>query len=170
MLCSPSRNLVRKQPYEAQIEYHKLPVKKRQLQNIIKRHTNGGGRYVYAFVKKEISQKNKTERVTYGTEHNYDPLFGFFDYIIYTDEAHVNPTSQAQGRVTRERGKRDDPENIEERPPLKGVRFHIAAWISWWGKAEKLEFYNDEEDKVERPPYPGKPRRRLTTKTEDEYL
>lgn len=96
-------------------------------------------------------------------------LFGFFDYIVYTDEAHVDPTSQAQGRVTREQGTRDNPENIEERPPLKGVRFHIAAWISWWGKAEKLEFYNDEEDKVEQPPYPPKPRRRPKTETEAEY-
>ncbi|PMD18368.1 hypothetical protein NA56DRAFT_727527, partial [Hyaloscypha hepaticicola] len=47
---------------------------------------------------------------------------------------------------------------------------HIAAWISWWGKAEKLEFYNDEEDKVERPPYPGKPRWCPMTETEDKYL
>jgi hypothetical protein len=169
MLCSPSRNPVRKQPYEAQIEYHNLPVKKRQLQNMMKRHTNGGGRYVCAFVKKEISQKNKVKRATYGTEHIYDPLFGFFDHIIYTDEAHIDPTSQAQGRVTRERGTRDDPENIEERPPLKGVRFHIAAWVSWWGKADKLQFYNDEEDKTEQPPYSSKPRRRPTTETEAEY-
>jgi transposase len=117
MLVSPLRNPVRKQPYKAQIEYHNLPVKKRQLQKMMKRNTNGGGRYVCAFVKKEISQKNKVERVTYSSEHNYD-------------EAHVDPTSQTQGRVTRERGTRNNPENIEERPPLKGIRFHIAAWIS----------------------------------------
>jgi hypothetical protein len=99
----------------------------------------------------------------------YDPLFGFFDHIVYTDEAHIDPTSQAQGMILREQGKRDNPENIEERPPLKGVRFHIAAWISWWGKAQKLEFYNDEEDKIEQPPYPSKPRRRPTTEIEEEY-
>jgi hypothetical protein len=71
--------------------------------------------------------------------------------------------------VTREQRTRDLPENIEERPPLKGVRFHIAAWISWWGKADTLEFYNDEEDKIEHPLYPSKPRRRPTTETEEEY-
>ncbi|KAF2680212.1 hypothetical protein K458DRAFT_459947, partial [Lentithecium fluviatile CBS 122367] len=38
-----------------------------------------------------------------------------------------------------------------------------------WGKAAKLEFYNDEEDKIKHPPYPSKPRRRLTTETEEEY-
>ncbi|KAF2185435.1 hypothetical protein K469DRAFT_726646 [Zopfia rhizophila CBS 207.26] len=144
MLCSPSRNPVRKQPYEAQIAYHNLPVGKRQLQR-------------------------KMKELTKGDTHLYAPLFGFFDHIVYTDEAHVDPTSQAQGRITREQGTRDLPENIEERPPLKGVRFHIAAWISWWGKAAKLEFYNDEEDKIEYPPYPSKPRRRPTTETEEEY-
>ena len=61
----------------------------------MKRHINGGGRYVYAFVKKEISLKNKVERVTYGINHNYDPLFGFFDHIVYINEAHVDLTSQA---------------------------------------------------------------------------
>ena len=127
MLCSPSRNPVRKQPYEAQIAYHHLPVKTRQLQRKIKELTYGGGRYKCAFVKKTISDKNATERTTYGSQHLYDPIFGFWDHIVFTDEAHIDPTSQAQGRVTREQGTRDKPENIEERPPLKGVRFHIAA-------------------------------------------
>ena len=131
--------------------------------------TYGGGRYKCAFVKKTISDKNATERTTYGSQHLYDPIFSFWDHIVFTDEAHIDPTSQAQGRVTREQGTRDKPENIEERPPLKGVRFHIAAWISWWGKAEKLEFYNNEEDKVECPPYPPKPRRRPTTESPEEY-
>ncbi|PQE05359.1 Transposable element Tc3 transposase protein [Rutstroemia sp. NJR-2017a BBW] len=124
MLVSPSKNPVRKQPLEAQIAYHKIPVQKRQLQRKLKEHTK---------------------------------------------KAHVDPNAQSQGRVLREQGTRDRPENIEERPPLKGVRFHIAAWISWWGKAEKLRFYNDEEDKIEQPPMPPKPRRRPTTETEEEY-
>ena len=119
-----------------------------------------------------ISFKNKAGRVDYGETHVFDALFGFFDHTVYTDEAHIDPTSQAQGRVLREQGTRDNTENIEERPPLKGVRFHIAGWISWWEKAEKLEFYNDENDAsdgVEHPPYPSKPRRRPRTETEDEY-
>lgn len=169
MLVSPSRNPVRKHPLETQIAFHDLPVKKRQLQTMIKRNTKGGGRYLCAFVKKVISTKNREQRATYGDDHIYDPLFGFFDHIVYTDEAHIDPTSQTQGRVLREQGTRDNPENIEQRPPLKGVRFHIAAWISWWGKADKLEFYNDEEDYVERPPLPPKPRRRPTTETDEDY-
>lgn len=169
MLVSPSRNPVRKQLYNAQISYHNLPIKERQLQRKLKEHTKGGARYLCAYVKKIISTKNCAQRTAYGENHLYDPLFGFFDHVVYTDEAHVDPTSQAQGRILREQGTRDDPENIEERPPLKGVRFHIAAWISWWGKADKLKFYNDEEDKVEHPPYPLKPRRRPKTETNEEY-
>ncbi len=169
MLCSPSRNPVQKQPLDTQIAYYNLPIQKRQLQRKLKEHTKGGGRYLCAFVKKVISAKNKKEREKYGQNHKWSPLFGFFDHIVYTDEAHVDPTSQAQGRVLREQGTRDKPENIEERPPLKGVRFHIAAWVSWWGKADKLVFYNNEEDKVERPKYPQRPRYRPTTETEAEY-
>lgn len=166
LLCSPTRNPVRMQQFEAQIEYHKLPVGKRQLQRKLKEHTKKVGRYKCGFVKKVISAKNRGERGSYGLDHVYSPLFGFFDHIVYTDEAHVDPTSLAPPMVTREQGTRDKPENIVERPPLKGVRFHIAAWISWYGKAEKLEFYNDEEDHVEQPPYPKKPRWRPTTETE----
>lgn len=122
-----------------------------------------------AFVRKVISSANKTKRVQYGDDHIYDPLFGFFDHIIYTDEAHIDPTSQARHRILREAGKRNEPENIEERPPLKGVRFHIAGWISWYGKARRLEFYNDEQDEVEQPLYPSRPRRRPTTESIEEY-
>lgn len=169
MLVSPSQNPVRKQPLDTQIAFHGIQVKTRQLQRKLKEHTKGGGRYLCAFVKKTFSKKNRKNRTLYGENHLYDPLFGFFDHIVYTDEAHVDPTSQTQGRVLREQGTRDNPENIEERPPLKGVRFHIAAWISWWGKAPKLKFYNDEEDKIEHPPYSSKPRRRPKTETEEEY-
>ena len=65
----------------------------------MKRHTNGGGQYVCAFVKKEISQKNKAEREIYSSNYVYDLLFSFFDHIVYTDKAHIDLTLQAQERV-----------------------------------------------------------------------
>ena len=92
MLCSPSRNPVCKQPYEAQIEYHKLPVQRRQLQYKLRELTKKGGRYKCAFVKKVISAKNYTNRATYGETYLYDPLFSFFDYIVYIDEAYIDLT------------------------------------------------------------------------------
>jgi hypothetical protein len=167
-IVSPS-NPVRKQPYEVQIKYHDIPVGVRQLQGKIKEHTKGGGRYLIAFVKKIISQKNRAGRTQYGEDHIYDALFGFYDHIVYTDEAHVDPTSQSQGRVSREKGTRDEPCNIEERPPLKGVRIHMAAWISWHGKADKLEFYNDEKDEEVEPEYPRHPSFRPTKETREEF-
>jgi hypothetical protein len=45
----------------------------------------------------------------------------------------------------------------------------VAAWITWFDKAEKLEFYKDEEEHEEQPPMPPRPRRRPTTESEDEY-
>lgn len=123
-----------------------------------------------AYVKKIISYANREQRVAYSEEHLYAPLFGFWDHVVYTDEVHIDPSSEPRKRVSREQGTRNDPENITQRPSLKGVRWHMAAWISWYGKADKLEFYNDEEDVVdETPPYLPKPRRRPTTETEDDY-
>jgi hypothetical protein len=59
MLILPSRNPVRDQLYEAQIEYHKLPIKARQLKTRLKQATKGGRRFKMAYVKKEISRPNK---------------------------------------------------------------------------------------------------------------
>ena len=54
---------------------------------------------------------------------------------------------------------REDLENIQQLPQLKGVKLHIAAWITWDTKAEKLEYYNDEEEYTQRPRRTGKPRK-----------
>ena len=69
MLVSPSRNPVRKHPLEAQIAFHDLPIIKRQSQTLLKRRTKGGGRYLCAFIKKEISKRTvskepSTEMIT----------------------------------------------------------------------------------------------------------
>ena len=62
-------------------------------------------------------------------------------------------------RYLRERGTRYDTENIQERGEKTGVKLHIAAWCNWHAKADKLEFYNDENEsivKTKRPPKPKK--------------
>ena len=46
----------------------------------------------------------------------------------------------------------------------------MAGWVNQYGKASKLEFYNDEEDHIEQPLMPPKPCRRPTTKSEAEYM
>ncbi|KAH6721846.1 hypothetical protein BKA61DRAFT_700793 [Leptodontidium sp. MPI-SDFR-AT-0119] len=82
---------------------------------------------------------------------------------------HVNPSSQAVGDILREEETRYDDENIIERLPKEGSKFHVAGWVSWYAKCDKSEFYNDEEDEIEQPLMPPKPRRRLKTETEAEY-
>ena len=123
-----------------------------------------------AFVKKQVSAKNKEERVTYREEHRDDTINEYWSHVVFTDEAHVDPKSQRVGEILREEGHRYDNENIIERVEREGIAFHIAAWISWHGKAEKLEFYNDKEDTIEQPLMPPKPCRRPITETEAEYL
>lgn len=127
MLVSPSRNPVRKAPYEAQIKYHNLPVGRRQLRRKLKEYTKGGQRYKCAFVKKKISDKNLEERRIHRAAHKDLPIIGHFDHVIYTDEVHVDPSSMIQEEVLREEGHRYDTENIQERGQLTGVRFHVAG-------------------------------------------
>ena len=106
MLVSPSRNPVRNQPYDAQIAYHNIPVKRRQLQRKLREHINGGQIYKAAFVKKEILAKNKEERVAYGKEHKDKTVNNFWRYIFFADEAHIDPTAQQAPGILRERAKR----------------------------------------------------------------
>ena len=129
MLVDPARNPVRDQLYKVQIEYYGLPVQKRQLQRKLKEYIYGSQRYKCIFVKKKISDKNKAERVKYAQEHVDKSIEDFWSYIFFTDEAYIDPTSQAVGDILRERGTRYNDENIQERGEKLGVRFHVAVWI-----------------------------------------
>ncbi len=168
MLVSPSRNSVRNQSYEAQIRYHKLGVKKRQLQRRLKACTNGAQMYKQAYIQKEISEKNLKERIKYGQENEDKSVEDHWQFIFFTDEAHIDPSSLRVGTILRERGHRYDPENIQERPEKTGVRLHVAGWVNWHCKALKLEFYNDENDYVQKPKRPPKPRK-SKYESEEEY-
>lgn len=159
MLVSPSRNPVRNQSYEAQIAYHNLSIKKRALQHTLRKYTKGAQRYRMQYRKKKISPVNLQKRVTYGQEHQDKTVDDFWQYVFFTDEAHIDPSETSQGFILREQGTRDDPDNIQERGDKAGVKLHIAAWINWHGKSDRLEFYHDEEERTERPKRPPKPRK-----------
>jgi hypothetical protein len=119
--------------------------------------------------KKEISEKNLKERTEYGKHWQPYTIEQHWSQIFFTDEAHIDPLLQAAPTVCCELGHRYDPENVVERPKLKGSKFHVAGWITWWGKSEKLIFYNDEEDYKEQPPMPPKPRCKPKRETTPEY-
>jgi hypothetical protein len=130
MLVSPFRNPVRNQLYEAQIEYHHLPVKKRALQQQLLKNTKGARRYKQAYIQKKISAKNRREQTNYGIEHQGKGVDDFWKYIVFTDKAHIDPSSLCQGYILREQGHRYDPENIQESGEKTGVKLHIARWIN----------------------------------------
>ena len=122
-----------RQRYEAQIALHSLRVHLRTLQSLLKKYTKNSQRYKAVYVKKEISKTNKTKRETYSIKHENMPIHGFWDRKIFTDEAHIDPSSPGQDFVLHERppfGDRYDPQNIQERRERKGVKLHVAAWVS----------------------------------------
>ena len=115
MLVSPSRNPVRNQLYEAQIEYHNLNVKPRTLQRRLRQTTNNARRYKQAYIQKDISKKIRILRVEYGQKHQDKTVNNFWQFILFSDEAHIDPSSTAQGHILREQGTRYDTENIQEK-------------------------------------------------------
>ena len=159
MLVSPSQNHVRDQQLEAQIEYHNIPIQARQLQRRLRAETRGGYRRKQAYVKKILSSNNLEKRTIYGQEHQYKTIEDYWQWIVFTDEAHIDPSSQGVGYILREDGTRTDPENIQERGEKTGVKLHIAAWVNWHDKCPELLFYNDEEEHTKRPKRPAKPKK-----------
>lgn len=127
MLISPSRNPVRNQLYEAQMEYHNIKGSTRQLKRRLKEETNKAQRYKQAYIQKKISPKNLNTRVEYGQQHQDKTIDDFWQYIFFTDKAHIDPSSCCQGSILREQGTRLDPENIQQRPEKTGVQLHIAT-------------------------------------------
>jgi hypothetical protein len=81
-------------------------------------------------------------------------------YYLRTRHTHIEPTSQGVGQILQEEGHRYDTENIQERGEKKGVKVHVAGWINWHAKCEKLELYDDEEEYTVKPRRPQKPRKR----------
>ena len=158
MLIS-EENPVRNQPYDRQIEFHQISIKPRSLQLRLTEHTNKAQRYKQAYIAKEISVANLQHRVNYGEKYQYETIDSFWQFVLFTDEAHFDPSSQGISRILREQGTRYNPENIQQRPELEGVKLHVAGWVNWHAKCERLEFYNDEEEYEFRSSTRGRPRR-----------
>jgi hypothetical protein len=76
------------------------------------RPLRGSQRYKQAYVKKVIKPANRRARTRYGQEHQHKTIDDFWQYIFFTDEAHIDPSSCAQGSILREQGHRIDPQNI----------------------------------------------------------
>jgi hypothetical protein len=66
------------------------------LQARLKQCTNGGQRYKQVYVKKKIRPKNKDKRVNYSLENQDKSIDEHWQYLFFTDEAHLDPTSQSK--------------------------------------------------------------------------
>ena len=81
-------NPLNTKPYATQIKELRIPLTTRSLRrNFSKRF--GARRYKKPYTK-EISQKNRIERVQYGQEHRFKTISDFWQWIYFTDEAHFN--------------------------------------------------------------------------------
>jgi hypothetical protein len=69
MLVSPSKNPVRKQLYEAQIQYHSLGVTRRTLQRSLLKHTRNARKYLMPYTNKELKQTHRDNRVEWAKRH-----------------------------------------------------------------------------------------------------
>ena len=162
-----TRNPVRDQLLEHQIQYHDLPLKKRALITQIKENTKNGRRYKMAYVRKRLSKTNKDKRLAYGQEHKRKTVKDYWHLYHFTDETHIDPSLMKTGWILREEGTRLNPDNIQEKPKKGGVQLHIAGWVNWYKKCDKLEFYHDEEDKTVQPKRPRKPVKRKKESEEE---
>jgi hypothetical protein len=158
-LVSPSQNKVRKYPLSTQIEFHHLNVHERTLQCSLYRSTRHAQRYKQRYVRKKLTLSQRQKRLNYRKEHVGKSVHDFWQYVIFTDEAHFDPGSAQQGRILREAGTALEPENIQERGEKKGNTLHFAAWCTYNDKAESLIFYNNESEQDINPAPPRKPRR-----------
>ena len=80
-----------------------------------------------AYVQKEISAKNKRDRVKYGKTHKDKTIDDFWSWIMFTDEFHVDPAAIGAAYILQEAGTRTDSENIQERPQIEGNKVHVAG-------------------------------------------
>ncbi|KAG9240229.1 hypothetical protein BJ878DRAFT_546476 [Calycina marina] len=84
---------------------------------------------------KNTSRKNRDGRVSYGNEHKAKPIDGRpVEYNIFHRRNTLRSITTAP----------------TGRPPMTGVKLHVAASVNWFEKSE-LVFYNDEEPHTERP-------------------
>ena len=65
----------------------------------LKQATKGGQKFKMAYVKKKISAINKDLQVKYGREHQDKSIEDFWQFIYFTDEAHIDPSSTAHGYI-----------------------------------------------------------------------
>ena len=162
-------NPLNTKPYETQIKELRIPLTIRSLRrNFSKRF--GARRYKKPYTK-EISEKNRSERVQYGKEHQNKTISDFWEWIYFTDELHFNSkdlATKAEYSLRRPSSQLWLSRLKEVKESGLNITLHVAAGISYNNKGY-LIFYNDPMDPGEvrqlKAPYP----RKSSVETEAQY-
>lgn len=147
---------IRSLPLLEQIVFHNLYTKKRNLQYQLwtrRRARRRKKRWVRA-----VSKINQGKRVIYCTAYQDKTVEDFWQFIHFSDEAHLDPYQSSAEYILRPDGEALLPENMQmEHFDNLSQRLHIAATVSWHHKGA-LQFYNDENNNLLRPRKPRKSR------------
>ena len=114
---------------EAQLQYHQLSFSLRTLREHCVKHTSRIRMYRRSGVKK-ISPANKKTRLQYGNDYKSETVKSFWQYVTFTDEAHVDPSQMHRGCILREEGTRLHSDNMQKMPDTQGVKLHMAGSVS----------------------------------------
>ena len=147
---------IRSLPLVEQIVFHNITpyIKKRNLQYQLWTRRRARRRKK-AWVR-AISKVNQQKRVAYCTAHQGDTIQDYWQYIHFSDEAHIDPYQSSTEWILRPDGERLLPENMQmEHFDNPSQRLHIAASVSWHHKGA-LQFYNDENNNIQRTRKPRK--------------
>jgi hypothetical protein len=143
-LVDPATNHVRDQVLEAQIAHHQLSFSLRTLREHCVKHKSRILMRRRPAVKL-ISSANKKARVQYKNDYESETVESFWQYMTFTDEAHVDSNQVHRGCILRKEGTRLHSDNLQEMPDTQRVKLHMAGFVSWHAK-DSLIFYNDEND------------------------
>ena len=109
---------------------YKLGVGARQLQRRLTALTNKARRYKAAWYRDELSEETERAREEYGNRHKGKSIEDLWQWVYFTDEFHLDITTEPAPRQLREAGTRYKPENVVPRPPKQGVTLHLAGWVN----------------------------------------
>jgi hypothetical protein len=143
-MLNDEKNLVRDQSWEIQIDHFQLNCTSRIMKRACSRRKLKAGRYRMIIVKL-ISLKNKQLRVKYDRRHVIETVNSFWQYVHFTDEAHLDSNEVFSKRVLREESTRYEAANMQVMSQMKKVKLHFETSISWHHKSP-LIFYNDQHD------------------------
>ena len=114
---------------ECQLAYHQLSFSLRSLQRNCSNRRPRIRMFKQSKVKK-ISPKNLKKRVHYDIEHRNETVKSLWQWVLFTDETHVDPDQVHRTCILREEGTRLHSDNMQEMPDTQRMRLHMTGSVS----------------------------------------